>query len=128
MGYIDNSSQDSIRIDLGMTARAFAKPLPPGPVLENQKMFEYHLRFPTFNPGPMSISAHCFKLSRPVLIGFFLLCFGPSPVFASHSGLKDFEMGLNWENGFPTGQGFLTTVLPFSVQWVSGGGLYGTHR
>jgi len=76
----------------------------------------------------MSMSAHCLKLSRPVLIGFLLLFFGPSPVFASHSGLKDLEIGLNWENEVPTGQGFLITVVPFLVLWLLGVGIYGTHR
>jgi len=111
-----------------MTARAFEKPPTPGPVYENQKMFEYLLMFPTVNPGPMSMSAHCLKLSRPVLAGFLRLCFGPSPVFALHSGLKDFELGLNWEKELPNVQGFLATVVPFLALGVLSVWLFGAQR
>lgn len=58
-------------------------------------------------------TASCFKLSRPVLVGFLLLCSGPSPLLALGSVLKDFKLEIEWETEITTFQGFLKIILCF---------------
>jgi len=65
-----------------------------------------------------------FKISRPVLVCFLLLCFGTSPILATGSGSNDPE----GESELPNLQGFLWTLVTFSVLWFASVGCYGIQQ